>query len=137
MRAATRRHHRSGVAAVEFALLLPFITFTFFLGTDWCRIFYVAHTLQDCARSGALAASGIAYQEHGLTYQERQARGITEALKDGTNLTPSIQNSDITVDTSEDYVWVTVRYDFETMTSLPVVGGSWTVERTVRMPVLP
>src|SRR5262245_46936247 len=99
MRARCRLRQSSsrGVAASEFAMLLPFIMFVFLVGTDWCRIFYAAHTLDDCARSGALAASGIAYQERNLSDSERESRGKSEALKDKSNLRPALQDSDVSV----------------------------------------
>lgn len=117
--------------------MLPFLAFAFVLGVDWCRIYYVAHTLDDCARSGALAASGIAYQERGLSDSERETRGKTEAAKDGTNLNPQLQGSDCTVATAGNYVTVTVQYDFQTIAPYPVLGGTWKLSRSVRMPVMP
>src|SRR5262245_53517174 len=110
-----RTHHshdprccRRGAAAVEFAVLLPFMTFVFVLGVDWCRIWYTAHTLDDCARSGALAASGFAYQERGLSDAQRQARGKAEAVKDATNLVPAFPESAVTVTTAGNFVTVTI-----------------------------
>lgn len=132
-----RRQRRRGTALVEFALLLPFILFIFLVAADWCRIFFVAHTVQDCARNGALGASGIAYQEHGLTIAERESRGRSEALKDASNLSPALQSGDITVVTTGTQVSVTVAYDFQTITDWPGIGGPWEIRRTVQMPILP
>ena len=128
---------RQGVACAELAVVLPLIAFMFVLGIDWCRIYYAAHTLDDCARSGALSASGIAYQERDLSDAERIDRGKTEATKDGTNLKPALQQGQVTVTPSGDYVTVTVEYDFRTITPYPVIGGTWNLSRSVRMPVMP
>lgn len=128
---------RDGAAAVEFALLSPFLIFVFLVGADWSRIFFTAHVVQDCARAGALAASGIAYQEHGLTVAERDARGVSAALDDADNLTPTLRAGDIVVKTGSEEVAVTVTYSFQTVTKFPGVAGPWEIKRTVRMPLLP
>ncbi|MCI0460169.1 MAG: pilus assembly protein [Gemmataceae bacterium] len=132
-----QRRYRRGTAAIEFAILLPFLAFVFVLGVDWCRIYYAAHTLDDCARSGALAASGLAFQERGLSDSGRETRGKAEAIKDGTNLNPPLQESAVTVTTQGNYVTVTINYDFQTITLPSVIGGTWTLSRTVRMPISP
>jgi hypothetical protein len=122
---------------VEFALLLPLILFIFLVGADWCRVFFVTHTVQDCARNGALGASGIAYQEHGLSVAERESRGKSEALKDAANLSPPLPAGNVTVATTSKQVSVTVTYSFETVTDWPVIAGPWEIKRTVQMPILP
>jgi Flp pilus assembly protein TadG len=132
-----RRSCRPGTAAVEFAVLLPFIALVFVIGVDWCRIYYAAHTVDDCARSGALAASGIAYLETDLSAAERQSRGQTEAVRGGTTLDPPLQTSNVTVATASNYVDVTVSYNFQTITRLLRIDGTWNLTRTVRMPILP
>jgi len=132
-----RAHRRRGAAAVELAILLPFLMFVFAVGADWCRIFYTAHTLDDCARSGALAGSGIAYQERGLSESQRQSRARTDAVRDGENLSPPLETSDVTVTTAGNYISVTVSHNFQTVASYPGVGRNWQLSRTVRMPVTP
>jgi len=133
----SNRRRSRGAAAAEFALLLPFIMFVFAVGADWCRVYYYAHTIEDCARSGALASSGIAYQERNLSDSEREARGRTEALKGATNLDPPLGPTDITVATVNNYVTVTVDYDFHTVVPYLGAQGTWSLSRRVRMPVMP
>lgn len=122
---------------MEFAILLPFVMFAFLVGGDWCRVFYAAHTVQDCARSGALGASGMAYQEHDLTPSERVGRGQSEAIKDAANLHPPLQASNVTITTTETEVVVTVTYNFQTVTKWPGIAGPKVIQRTVSMPILP
>ncbi len=133
---AGKPRRRHGAATVELAILLPFILFLFALGCDWCRIFYMAHTLDDCARTGALTASGIAYQEYGLSNSERESRGKAEALTHASNLNPALKDSDITASVDVAHVTVTVNYDFNTLAPYPVIGGTWKLSRSVCMPIL-
>src|SRR5262249_38652771 len=51
-----RRAVRRGAAAVELAVLLPFLAFLFVIAVDWSRIFYYSMTVTNCARNGALWA---------------------------------------------------------------------------------
>ena len=48
---------RRGAAAVELALVLPFLAFLFVIAVDWSRIFYFTVIVTSCARNGALYAS--------------------------------------------------------------------------------
>jgi Flp pilus assembly protein TadG len=128
---------RRGAAAVELAIVLPLIMFAFLAGGDWCRIFYAASTVEDSARTGALAASGIAYMERDLTPAQRVTRGKYEAALSATNLNPPLSSGNITVNVSGGFVDVTVDYTFQSITSFPLVGGSYPLSRTVRMPILP
>src|SRR4051794_34883503 len=52
-----RRAVRRGVAAVELALLLPFLAFLFVLAVDWSRVFYYSLVVENCARNGAIFSS--------------------------------------------------------------------------------
>ena len=122
---------------MEFAILLPFLMFVFVAGTDWCRIYYAAHTLDECARSGALAGSGIAYQERGLSAADRETRAKTAALDNATNLDPPLAEAGVVVATAGNYVTVTVNYDFQMIVPYLGNGGTWNLSRSVRMPVLP
>ncbi len=130
-----RSLRRDGTAIVELAVLLPFMVFVLLVGTDWCRIYYAAHTLDDCARSGAFAASGIGYQERNLSTSERTSRAMTEILKDAANLNPPIDAADVSVVTAGSSVTVTVNYKFKTITSY--LGKEWPLTRTVSMPLQP
>ena len=45
---------RHGTAAVELAVLAPFLVFMMVIAVDWARVFYYTVTINDCARNGAL-----------------------------------------------------------------------------------
>jgi Flp pilus assembly protein TadG len=47
---------RSGVAAVEFAVLLPFLMALFLFATDFARILYYTITIENVAHNGTLLA---------------------------------------------------------------------------------
>ena len=85
----------------------------------------------------ALAASGLAYQERGLTSAQRESRGQSAAVANGTNLFPALEASDVNVAPAGNYVTVTVTYDFHMILPALGSGGTWTLTRSVRMPLMP
>lgn len=72
---------RPAAAAVELAVLAPFLAFLFVLCVDWARIFYYSLVLENCARNGAYYAS-----DYGI-YDYNSASDA--ALEDATNLSPA------------------------------------------------
>jgi len=124
---------REGVAAVEFAILLPFLAFMFVVAVDWCRVFYYSITVTNCARNGALYASDPIGQA------ASPYTSVTDAaLADASNLSPTPTVSSHTdADSNGSYVEVTVSYHFQTLTNFPGVPSSNTVARTIRMYVAP
>ena len=48
------RETRRGTAAVELAVLAPFLVFLLLIAVDFARIFYAAVILDNCARNGAM-----------------------------------------------------------------------------------
>ncbi len=134
---ARMRPRRRGTAIVEFAVLLPFITLVFLIGTDWCQIFYAATTVNDCARRGALGASGLDFGDRELTESERISRGKAAATINGDTLTPALTADQVSVSTSGNYVTVTVDYDFHSTTGMMGFGSTWRLTRSVQMPIHP
>src|SRR5262245_49516945 len=63
---------RRGAAAVEAAILLPFLLFLFLVAVDYCRLFYFSQVVTNCARNGAAYLSDpvIAAQSPYPTVQE-------------------------------------------------------------------
>ena len=147
-----RRRSRPGVAAVEFAVLLPFIAFMFVIAIDWARIFYYSIAVRNCARNGALymsqqqsaATTDAPYTDSGyVNLYVNSANPVTAAaLADASNLTPTpTVTSTSGSDTYGPYVEVTVSYPFQTVTNFSVgifgVPSSTNVTSTVRMYVPP
>ncbi len=132
-----RDDRRRAAAAVELAILLPFLAFLFVVAVDFCRVFYFSLTLTNCARNGALYASDPVTAAQS-PYPTLQAA----ALADASNLTPQ---PTVTSTTGVDgggrsYVEVTATYPFQTITNYPGITNTLLLTRTVRMessPVLP
>jgi Flp pilus assembly protein TadG len=132
-----RNHHRSarrrGAAAVELAVLAPFLAFLFVIAIDWSRIFYYSLTVNNCARNGALYAA----DPYSTTMQPYSS--ITQAaLADAPNLSPQpTVTSSSGSDASGNYVECTVTYPFSTVSNFPGISRSTPVVRTVRVYTVP
>ncbi len=124
---------RSGAAAVELAVLLPYLTFLCVIAADWARLFYFSIEVNDCAKSGALYASDPIYAA-----QSRYTTVKDAAMAEATELASSATvTSGITTVGGNLYVTVTVAVPFNTITNFPGVPSSQTVSRTVQMRVTP
>jgi Flp pilus assembly protein TadG len=123
------RGPRRGTAAVELAVLLPFLAFLFVLGLDFARVFYFSITLANCARNGAY------YGSQDTTHATDTAGIQAAALADASNLTPSPAVSSTTATDADGNpcVQVTVTYTFRSITHFPGVPVSFTLSRTVQM----
>ena len=125
---------RHGAAAVEFALVLPFLCVVLLGTVDFCRVFYCSVTVANCARNGALY--GCADAAHA-----GDSAGIIAVCRaDANNLKLSDLNvtvSSSTDGTGQSYVDVTVTYPFSTLTHYPGVPGTISISRKFRMSVLP
>lgn len=119
---------RRGAAAVELAVLLPFLVFLMVIAVDWARVFYFSVTVNDCARNGALFLA----DSTGTTaspYADYKAAALA-----GTNLTPApTVTSNSGTDASSGWIECTVSYNFTTLTNFPGVPKNTTLTRTVRM----
>ena len=125
----TTIQNRKGAAAVELAIVLPFVIFMLLVSTDFARVFYYSMTVTNCARNGAIYACDP------VTASQSPFRTVEEAaLADASNLSPSATVSSKTVSTYfSSYVEVTVNYTFETITNYPGIPSKIALSRTVRM----
>jgi Flp pilus assembly protein TadG len=126
-----RQDRRRGVAAVELAVLLPFMMFLFIVCVDFARVFYYSQTLANCARNGAIYGSNL------VTAQSPYTSVQQAALADASNLSPQPTVTSTTgTDTAGDpYVRVTVAWEFHTIASLPSVPNTVALSRTSQMRV--
>ena len=125
---------RRGAALAEMALLLPFIALMFVAAVDFCRVYYCAQTVESCARSGALYASGTSSASTGTSPTDAATQA---AVLEGTSLDPPLQAQNVAVSFDSSTVTVTVTYTFQTITSFPGLGGPYTVQRSVTMAMAP
>jgi Flp pilus assembly protein TadG len=120
---------RRGVAAVEFAVLLPFLAFLFIVTVDWCRIFYCSVVVANCARNGAVYCSDPTSQGNSPYTSVTNA-----ALADAPNLNPAPSvTSTSGTDGNGAYTDVTVSYEFRTLTNFPGVPSANAVASTIRV----
>ena len=146
------RRSRPAAAAVELALLLPFLAFMFVIAVDWARVFYYSIAVRNCARNGALYMSQqqsaktttSPYTDSGyVNLYVSSANPVTAAaLADASDLTPTpTVTSTSGSDASGPYVEVTVSYTFQTVANFSVlnfvVPPNANVTSTVRFYVPP
>jgi Flp pilus assembly protein TadG len=121
---------RVGAAAVELAILLPFLAYLFAIAVDWSRIIYYSVIVNNCARNGAIYASDP-YSGMLSPYAD-----ITQAAQaDAPNLSPppSVTSASGADANGYSYVDCTVTYNFQTITNLPGVPKTTAIVRTVRV----
>lgn len=122
-----------GVAAVELAILLPFLVFLFVICFDFARVFYYSQTLTNCARNGAIYSSNL------VTAQSPYSSVQEAALADAGNLSPAptVTSTTGTDGAGNPYVRVTVAWQFQTIASPPGVPSTVNLSRTCQMRVAP
>ena len=128
---------RRAVAALELAILLPFLAFLFVICLDFGRLFYHSLTIANCARNGALWASDPVTRS-----QSPYATVQDAALADASSLRPALVGSNVSSASGTDangdpFVTVTVTYAFHTITNFPGVASQWDLTRTVQMRTVP
>jgi Flp pilus assembly protein TadG len=134
------QHHarfssRPGAAAVELAVLVPFLAFMFVIAVDYARIFYFSQVIENCARKGALYASDPQAPAYNLYANVQQAALGPDST--GLNPPPAVTSTNGTDAAGNQYVSVTVNWTFSTITRFPGVPNSVTLSRTVQMRIAP
>ena len=128
-----RSARRQGAAAVELAVLAPFLVFLFVIAVDWSRIFYYSLTVNNCARNGALYAA-----DPYSTTAQPYANITQAALADAPSLSPQPTVASASgADTQGSYVECTVSYTFTTVSNFPGINRNTPIVRTVRVYTVP
>jgi Flp pilus assembly protein TadG len=134
-----RPNPRPGAAATELALWLPLLGLMFVVALDYCRIFYYAQTVQNCAWAGAMYASGTSWRDGGSA--DDAAAAVRAAVAEGVSLNPPLSADQVTVSYSGSRTTVTVNYPFAMLSQWPLLGsgasGTVTITRSVQMNVMP
>jgi Flp pilus assembly protein TadG len=120
-----------GAAALEFAVLLPFLLLMVVAGVDFARVYYYHLTLNNAARNGAVYAS---------SHPDRavNTEGIKQVVLDDTkNFTPDpTVSSNTTMDAyGTMFVTVTASWDFYTVIDYPGMSPRYTLTQSVEMRV--
>jgi Flp pilus assembly protein TadG len=127
---AYKKRRRQGAAAVELALVLPFLIFLFVATFDFARVFYFRQIIQNCARNGAIYLSDPKSADYNLYSSVQNA-----ALADAGSLSPqpTVTSSSGTDSSGNPYVSVTVSWTFHTVTSYLSIPNSVNISSTVQM----
>lgn len=128
------RTQRDGVAATEFALTLPLIACLFLATTDFCRVFYFSQTLQACANNGVLFSSGTAKAPPGTVSSDA---AVNAALACGAGLSPTMQATDVSVQSVGAVSVVSVRCTFQPLIAFPGMPGAIPLVRTATATLAP
>ncbi|WP_020474686.1 TadE/TadG family type IV pilus assembly protein [Zavarzinella formosa] len=136
MRSINQRttNHRPGAAAVELALVLPFLVVMFTAAVDFARIYHITQTIQECAQSGAIYASGTA--QFSSSIDNTQA-ATNAACASGANLSPAVQaaNVSVVIDSTGKTATVTVTYTFNSI--MPFLSSATVITRSATMSQAP
>lgn len=125
---------RHGAATVELAVLAPLLTFLFVVAVDYCRVFYDALTITNCARNGALYLSDPVAAAQS-PYANVQEAALADA--NGLSPAPTVTSTNGVDADGNPYVEVTVTHTFQTITKYPGIPSPVTLVRSVRMRTAP
>ena len=125
---------RKATAAVELAVLLPFLAFLFVIAVDFARIFYYSQIIQNCAKQGALWSSDEKANSQNL-YPDVTSAAVADAPD--LSPTPTATETFGTDAAGHPYVTVTVTWAFQTITNFPGVPNNVTLTRSVQMRMVP
>jgi Flp pilus assembly protein TadG len=131
---ACRWPRRSGAAAAELALVLPFLALMFAVALDYCRMFYMTQTVQNSAWVGAMYASGTSTNPNAASPTEAAQQA---AVAEAASLNPRLDPNNVSVSYQGTVVVVTVQYQYQALTPLMGDGGTVTITRKVTLAIAP
>jgi Flp pilus assembly protein TadG len=128
---------RTGVAAVEFAVVLPLLITILLGATDFGRFSHSTIAVANAARSGAAFASMNPWNS---STQAAWSAGITQAVADELNQTAGFDNSLLVVNITNIVesgglrrVSVQVTYPFSMIVNWPFLPSTFDMRQTVVM----
>ena len=130
----SKKQDRTGVAAVELAVLLPFIMFLCVISTDWARCLQTTLSAEACARNGALYASDLVTR-NSSPYTSLQDAAMAECPEYAS--TATVTQSSVTDSAGNAAVVVTVSIQFKTLTNFPGVPQINNLQRSCQMRIAP
>jgi Flp pilus assembly protein TadG len=129
-----RSQSRCGAAAAELAIFLPFLGLAFAVSLDFCRVYYVTQTIENCAAAAAAYASEAASDPSQASDADAAAQA---AVAEGVSLSPPLQAGNVTVQYQSGQAVVTVQYTFTMLTPVLSASGQVTVTRAITVPMAP
>jgi Flp pilus assembly protein TadG len=149
---SNRHTTRGGTATVELAVLLPFLMALFLFAIDFARVLYYTITIESAIQNSALFGSqsfdnqnqqwiGNVQYWQGPSGQLVSQEKVTAEL-DGTNLSPALADSNISITSGTDtdghaVNLVTITYTFNTLVPYPGVPSPITIVRSAQIRVAP
>lgn len=128
-----KRTLRTAAAAVELALVLPFLLTVFVASVDFARAFYNTQVITDCARTAALFLANPDLAEK--TVLKSEAELVAQCFKDLTPK-PTIVIARGVDKESHAYVEVTISQDFALICPL-IFKPKYNLTRTARARLYP
>jgi len=137
-----RREARRGAAAVELAVLLPFLMLLFLVALDFGRVFYGSQTVSQCSRGGVYYESfrndplGQVEMPYTSYQQATVADGSNISLNSGTDVAVAYG----TTSNGKPMVEVRTTHRFQTITNALSIPNPFNVTRSIKMrevPVVP
>jgi Flp pilus assembly protein TadG len=147
-----RSRSRRATATAELAILLPFLISLFLFAFDFARAFYVTITIENAIHDGALFGSQVFDNQNqqwigNLQYWQGPNGQLVSLEKvaaelDGSNLSPALADTNITVASGTDADGnpvniVTVTYTFTTIVPYPGIPSPVTITRTAQVRIAP
>jgi Flp pilus assembly protein TadG len=146
-----RNRPRRAAAALEFAILLPFLTCMLLAVVDLGRLFYYTMTLENSLHNALLFAGQTFDNQNQQWIGNAQywqgpggnvSTGTAAAQLDATNLTPSLPDANVTTASQTDadgnsVVVVTVTYTFTSLVSYPGLPSQVPISRSGQIRVAP
>jgi Flp pilus assembly protein TadG len=123
-----------GQSVVEMAIAFPVLLLLVLAVVDFARIIDAGIVLTNSAREGARYGS----MDRDLTESDIQQLVVDEIVGSGTNVTEmyDLSTSNVTVEIGDDFVTVTITYDFGLWFGGVINMDSVTLTREAVMPIL-
>lgn len=131
----TRHVSRRAAAAVELAVMLPFLALVFSGVVDFARVLHTTQLLQSAAQAGAVTANGTVWTPGYPDTALAASKAAVLAAVPGLN--PPLADDHVTVTVTSTKVTVTVAYDCPLATACLMPSRTVRLERSVMLPVAP